>query len=137
MVRAVCLATATVVLATASSAFAGSEWLESRRLEVSDIRVLCERVSDIRLLARMQMISSGDERWRRLSRKELAVEATAMGVPPLDPGRCHVIARAGAVDEGERRVFEVRDFVVSTTRTSVLLIGRAYDPPAGWVQPNP
>lgn len=130
------LGTAAVFL-TASSARAGSEWVDSRRLEVSEIRTHCERVSDVRLLARMQMIaSSGNERWRRLSRQELAIEAAIMGMPPLNPGRCYVVARAGPAHEGERRVFEVRDFAVSTSRTSVFLIGHAYDLPAD-VQPRP
>jgi len=44
----------------------------------------------------MQMISSGNDRWRQLSRQELTVETTVMGVPPLDPTRCYVIARAGS-----------------------------------------
>ncbi|MDH6257616.1 hypothetical protein [Bradyrhizobium sp. BR13661] len=137
MMRAVCLGTVTAVLVSASSALAESGWLESKRLEASEIKALCERVSDIRLLARMQMISSGNARWRRLSRQELAIEATIMGVPPLNPSRCYAIARAGAADEQERRAFEVRDFIVSTNLTSVLLVGRAYDPPPSWVDPSP
>lgn len=137
MMRAVWLGTATVVLMTASSAFAESEWLDARRLEASKIRVLCERVSEVRLLARMQMIASGNQRWRWLSRQELAIEATIMGVPPLNPSHCYVIARAGSADEGERRAFEVRDFTVGTARTSVLVIGHAYDPPPDRVDPSP
>jgi hypothetical protein len=137
MMRAVWLGTATVILATASSAWAGSEWLDSRRLEVSEIRAHCERVSDVRLLARMQMISSGNERWRRLSRQELAIDAAVMGMPPLNPDRCYIIARAGPAHEGERRAFEVRDFAVSAARTSVLLIGHAYDLPLGGAEPSP
>lgn len=127
----------TAVLVTAFSALAESGWLESRRLEVSEIGALCVEVSDVRLLARMQMISSGNERWRQLSRQELVIEAIVMGVPLLDPGRCYVIARAGPADERERRAFEVRDFIVSTARTSVLLIGHAYEPPSGWGHPSP
>jgi hypothetical protein len=96
----------------------------------------CERVSDVRLLARMQIISSGNARWRELSRQELAIEATVMGMPPLNPGLCYVIARAGPALEGERRAFEVRDFAVSIARTSVLLIGHAHDLQDG-VQPGP
>lgn len=137
LMRAVWLGTVTAVLVAASPALPENGWLESKRLEVSEIRALCERVSDIRLLARMQMISSGNARWRRLSRQELAIEATIMGVPPLNPDRCYAIARAGAADEQERRAFEVRDFIVSTVRTSVLLIGHAYDPPPGWIHPSP
>jgi hypothetical protein len=110
-------------------ALANSEWLESGRLAVAEIRALCERVSDVRQLARMQMISTGNARWRRLSRQELVIEATVMGVPPLNPSRCYVIARAGRNEEGERRAFEVRDFVVTPERTSVFIIGRDYDPP--------
>jgi hypothetical protein len=133
--RALCLIT-TALFATTHSALAESKWLESGRLEVAEIRVLCDRVSDVRLLARMQMISAGSERWRRLSRQELVIEAAVMGTPPLDPGRCYVIARGGSTDEGERSAFEVRDFTVSPERTSVLAIGHAYDVPQGWVNPE-
>jgi hypothetical protein len=136
--RALCLGTAIVLLAATHSALAQSKWLESGRLDESDIRVLCERVSDVRLLARMQMISSGNDRWRRLSRQELVIEAAVMGVPPLDPSRCYVIARAGPSVETERRAFEVRDFIVSTERTSVFIIGSAANLPSGWgTNPNP
>lgn len=130
--RALCPAFAiTILFATTHSALAESKWLESGRLEVSEIRMLCDRVSDVRLLGRMQMISSGDDRWRRLSRQELVIEAAVMGVAPLDPSRCYVIAHAGPAEEGERRAFEVRDFVSNTERTSVFVIGRAYDSPSG------
>lgn len=134
--RALCLGTATVLFATMQLALAESRWLGSGRLDVSEITGLCERVSDVRLLARMQMISSGNARWRRLSRQELVIEAAAMGVPPLDPGRCYVVARAGPVDESERRAFEVRDFIVSIDGTSVFLIGGAYDLPPGGMYPG-
>ena len=134
--RALGLVIATALFATTHPALAESKWLESGRLEVAEIRVLCDRVSDVRLLARMQMISAGSERWRRLSRKELVIEASVMGTPPLDPGRCYVIARGGSTDEGERSAFEVRDFTVSPERTSVLTIGHAYDVPQGWVNPE-
>src|SRR6516225_5955788 len=128
--RALCpvLAIATL-FATSHSALAESKWLETGRLNVSEIKVLCDRVSDVRLLGRMQMITSGDDRWRRLSRQELVIEATAMGVAPLNSTRCYVIARAGSVAEGERRAFEVRDFISNTEQTSILVIGRAYDAP--------
>ena len=93
--RTFCRALAiTILCATSHSALAESKWLESGRLKVSEIKVLCDRVSDVRLLGRMQMITSGDDRWRRLSRQELVIEAAAMGVAPLDPSRCYVIARA-------------------------------------------
>lgn len=115
-----------LLLCTGHTALAKTEWLQSGRLTVAEIQDLCERVSDVQLLARKQMISTGNARWRRLSRQELAIEATIMGVPPLNPGSCYVIARAG---EGERRAFEVRDFTVSPERTSVFIIGRDYDPP--------
>jgi hypothetical protein len=77
----------------------------------------------------MQMITSGDDRWRRLSRQELVIEATAMGAAPLDPSRCYVIAHAGSAAEGERRAFEVRDFTSNAEQTSVFVVGRAYDAP--------
>jgi hypothetical protein len=134
--RALWFVIATTLLATTDSVLAESKWLESGRLETSEVKVLCERVSDVRLLARMQMFSAGNERWRRLSRQALVIEAVVMGAPPLDPGRCYVIARGGPTDEGERSVFEVRDFTVSPESTSVLTIGRAYDEPSGWAHPE-
>jgi hypothetical protein len=128
--RALCPALAiTTLLATSYSALADSKWLESGSLHVSEIKSLCDRVSDVRLLGRMQMITSGDDRWRRLSRQELVIEAAAMGVAPLDPSRCYVVARAGSAADGERRAFEVRDFASNTEQTSVFVIGRAYDAP--------
>jgi hypothetical protein len=126
----------TILFATSHSALAESKWLESGRLEVSEIKVLCDRVSDVGLLGRMQMITSGDDRWRRLSRLKLVIETAAMGVTPLDPSRCYVIARAGLAAEEERRAFEVRDFTSNTERTSVFVIGRAYDAPLPATQPN-
>jgi hypothetical protein len=124
---------ATALFATTQSAWAESKWLESGRLPRSEIKGLCERVGDVRLLARMQMISAGSERWRRLSRQELVIEAAVMGAPPLNPERCYVIARGGMAGETERSAFEVRDFTDSPERTSVLTIGRAYNAPPGWV----
>ena len=127
--RALILVTAAVLFATAYSAMAESKWLESGRLDVSEIRALCERVSDVRMLARMQILAAGDERWARLSRQELVIEVAGMGAPPLDPSRCYVIARAGSAGERERRAFEVRDFADNPERTSVFVIGRNYNPP--------
>ena len=126
----------TILFATSHSALAESKWLESRRLDASEIKALCDRVSDVRLLGRMQMITSGDDRWRRLSRQELVIEAAAMGVAPLDPSRCYVIVHAGPAAEEERRAFEVRDFTSNTERTSVFVIGRAYDAPSRAVHPD-
>ena len=117
-----------LLLCNGRTALAETEWLQSGRLAVAEIRALCERVSDVQLLARKQMISTGNARWRLLSRQELVIEATVMGIPPLNPGSCYVIVRAGQA-ESERRAFEVRDFTVSPERTSVFLIGRDYDPP--------
>lgn len=125
--RALWCGMASVLFAT-NSAMAESRWLQSGRLDVSDIRLLCEQVRDVRLLARMQMISSGNERWRSLSRRELVIEAAVMGVPPLDPSRCYVLARAGQAGDAERRAFEIRDFAVDTERTSVFVVGRASEP---------
>jgi hypothetical protein len=110
---------------------AESKWLESKRLDLPEVKALCERVSDVRMLARKQIGAAGDERWRRLSRQELVVEVAVMGVPPLDPSRCYVIARAGPADEREHRVFEVRDFADSPERTSIFVIGRDYGPARG------
>ena len=118
--RAFCPALAiTILCVTSHSALAESKWLESGRLKVSEIKVLCDRVSDVRLLGRMQMITSGDDRWRR-----------------LDPSRCYVIVRASPAAEGERRAFEVRDFTFNTERTSVFVIGRAYDAPSRAMDPD-
>ena len=80
--RALCLAMATSLFAATDPALAESKWLESGRLDVAELRALCDRVSDVGLLARMQIISAGNERWRRLSRQQLVIEATAMGAPP-------------------------------------------------------
>ncbi len=55
-------------------------------MAVAEIRALCERISDVRLLARMQDVDRRD-RWRRLSRQELVIEAAVMGMPLLDPSR--------------------------------------------------
>ncbi|MFY9877444.1 MAG: hypothetical protein WAL20_17660, partial [Rhodomicrobium sp.] len=129
--RALSLGIAAILFTTACSAMAESKWLESKRLDPSEIRALCERVSDVRMLARKQIGAAGDERWRRLSRQELVIEAAGMGVSPLDPSLCYVIARAGPADERERRAFEVRDFADSPERTSVFVIGRDYGPPQG------
>lgn len=124
--RALCLAM--LLLCNGRTAFAGTEWFPSARLAVAEIRVLCDRVSGIELLARKQMISAGNARWRWLSRQELVIEATVMGVPPLNPSSCYVIARAGQ-GERERRAFEVHDFTVNPERTSVFIVGRDYDAP--------
>lgn len=132
--RTLCLIAAIAFTATTSSAPAETRWLQSGRLDVPDIASLCEQVRDVRLLARMQMIASGGEKWKRLSRQDLDLEATVMGVPPLDPARCYIIARAGPADDRERLAFEVRDFAVNPERTSVFIVGRAYDAPAP-VQP--
>lgn len=130
--RAVGLGTAMLLFAMTNSVLAESKWLESKRLYVSEIRTLCGRVRDVRLLARMQMISSGNNRWRQLSRQDLVVELVMMGEPPLDADRCYAIARAGTTDDTERRAFEVRDFIDSIERTSILAIGRVFDlPPDG------
>ena len=122
--RALCPALAiTALFTTSHSALAESKWLETGRLNVSEIKALCDRVSDVRLLGRMQMINSGDDRWRRLSRQELVIEAAAMGVAPLDPSRCYVIAHAGPAAEEERRAFEVRDFTFNAERLRFSLLG--------------
>jgi hypothetical protein len=119
-----------IVLFGTTPAMAQSKWLESGRLDPSEVSTLCERTSDVRLLARMQMTTTGDERWLRLSRQKLVVEAFVMGTPPLDPRRCYVLARAGLAEETERRLFEVRDFAVNTEGTTVFVIGRNFAPPA-------
>lgn len=119
-----------------SASAAESQWLESGRMSAAEVRAHCKRASDVRLLARMQMISTGDARWRQLSRQELVIETIAMGVPPLDPNRCYVLARAGPNDQGERRVFEVLDFAVNPERTSVFIVGRSYDLPPDLAVPR-
>jgi len=125
-----------VLFATAYSAMAQSKWLESKSLDLPEIKALCERVSDVRMLARRQIASAGNEHWRRLSQQELVIEVAGMGAPPLDPSRCYVIARAGPAEEREQRVFEVRDFAVNPERTSVFVIGRDYGPPPGVAHPG-
>ena len=117
-------------------AMAQSKWLESGRLDPSEVSALCERASDVRVLARTQMTTTGDERWLRLSRQQLIVEAFVMGRLPLDPGRCYVVARAGLAEETERRVFEVRDFAVNTAGTTVFVIGRDFPLPPEIAEPS-
>ncbi|WP_454633740.1 hypothetical protein [Bradyrhizobium cenepequi] len=134
--RALWFAATAALFVTTCPALAESTWLQSGQLEASEVKVLCERATDVRLLARMQMIASGNDRWRRLSRQGLVVEAVAMGVRPLDPDRCYVIARAGLADEKERRAFEVRDFFDSIELTSVFVLGRVHDQPAGELSPQ-
>ena len=124
------------LLLGATPVMAQSQWLESGRLDPSEVRALCEQASDVRELARSQMISTGNERWLRLSRRRLVVEAFVMGTPPLDPGRCYVVARAGFTEETERRVFEVRDFAVGDAGTTVFLVGRDYALAAETAQPS-
>ena len=65
---------ATLLIGT-PPAMAQSKWLESGHLDPSEVSALCERASDVRVLARTQMTTTGNERWRRLSRQELVVEA--------------------------------------------------------------
>jgi hypothetical protein len=59
-----------------------------------------------------------------------------MGVAPLDPSRCYVIAHAGQAAEEERRALQVRDFTSNAERTSVFVIGRAYDSPSPAMHPD-
>ena len=87
------------------AAMGQSKWLESGQLDPSEVSALCEQASDVRVLARRQMTTTGNEHWLRLSRQQLVVEAFVMGKPPLDPGRCYVVARAGLAEDTERRVF--------------------------------
>ncbi|MCI4677423.1 hypothetical protein K9U39_18145 [Rhodoblastus acidophilus] len=108
---------------------AESKWLESERLGGSEIKALCERASDVRTLAHMQMMASGDRRWLRLARQELIVESFVMGAPLRDPGRCYLVARAGRADDTERQAFEVRAFAVNGESTTVFVIGRAFKLP--------
>jgi hypothetical protein len=115
---------------------AQSKWVESGRLDTSEVSAICKRASDVRTLARTQMTSPGNERWTRLSRQELVVEAFVMGTPPLDPRRCYLVARAGRVEETARRVFEVRDFAVSAESTSVFVIGRGFELPPKSGEPS-
>jgi hypothetical protein len=114
------------LLFAAPPAMAQSKWLESGRLGPSEVSALCGRAGDLRTLARKQMTTTGDQRWRQLSRQELVVEAFVMGAPPFDPGRCYVVARAGLAEEIERRIFEVHDFAVSAEDTTVFVVGRNF-----------
>jgi hypothetical protein len=65
-----------------------------------------------------------------------SIPAAAMGVAPLDPSRCYVIAHVGHAAEEERHAFEVRDFTSNAERTSVFVIGRAYDSPSPAMHPD-
>ncbi len=118
------------------AAMGQSKLLESGQLDPSEVSALCEQASDVRVLARRQMITTGNEHWLRLSRQQLVVEAFVMGKPPLDPGRCYVVARAGLAEDTERRVFEVRDFAVNTAGTTVFVIGRDFPPPPDIAEPS-
>ena len=68
--RTLSLSVAAILFATAYSAMAESKWLESKRLDLPEIKALCERVSDVRMLARKQISAAGDERWRRFVRNK-------------------------------------------------------------------
>jgi hypothetical protein len=115
----------------ANPAAADSEWLEAAKLFAERVRELCERAGGITMLARMQMISAGDERWRRLSRENLRIERFGMGTLPLDPGKCYVYALAGREpgEAGGRTAFEVRDFASNAERTAVMVLGWAHPLP--------
>lgn len=127
--RVLRLAAVVLLLAVNGPALGQSAWVESGRLSAAERQALCERVGDIRMLARQQMIASGDAEWRRLARQGLVFEAAVMGVPPLDPDRCYVIMRAGQDGDTMRRAFEVREFTTNPERTSAFLVGRNFDPP--------
>ncbi len=125
------------LLLGAPPAMAQSKWLDSARLNPPEVRALCERATGVRELARMQMATSGNERWRLLSRQRLVVELFMMGAPPLDPARCYVVARAGSGEEIVRRVFEVLDFAVSQAGATVFVVGGDVTPLAETQQPGP
>ncbi|MDI9850054.1 hypothetical protein QM467_18625 [Rhodoblastus sp. 17X3] len=114
------------LLFAAPPAMSQSKWLESGRLERWEVSELCGRTGDVRSLARAQMTTTGPERWRQLSRQQLTVEAFVLGTPPMDPGRCYIVARAGLGEDTERRLFEVRDFIVNAESTSVFVVGRNF-----------
>lgn len=133
--RALSSIIATLLFAT-PSAMAESKWLESGRLNPSEVSALCGLASDVRVLASKQMTAAGDEHWRQLSRQKLVVEAFVMGAPPLDPGRCYAVARAGLVNEIERRAFEVHDFAVSAESTTVFVVGRNFALPLKSEEPT-
>jgi len=124
------------LLLGAPPAMAQSKWVETGSLDPSEVGALCERASDVRELARSQMTTTGGERWLRLSRRRLVIEAFVMGRPPLDAGRCYVVARAGLGEETERRIFEVRDFAVNAAGTTVFVIGRDFPPPPEAAKPS-
>ena len=46
--RTLSLSIAAILFATAYSAMAESKWLESKRLDLPEVKALCERVSDVR-----------------------------------------------------------------------------------------
>jgi len=103
-----------------------ADWLDARKLSADQVRDLCRQASGVQTLARMQMVAAGDAQWRRAVRRKLVVEEFAMGTPPLDPTKCYVIAHAGSEADGsgrQHRAFEVRDFVNSPAKTTVLVLG--------------
>jgi hypothetical protein len=120
------------LIALLAASWAGSpavaaDWVEASKLTQEELRAMCDRATDVKLLVRMQMLTSADAEWRQLSRQALTIEGFAMGVAPLDPTKCYVVAQAGgnAVPKGrKRRAFEVRDFTHSPERTLIMVVGR-------------
>jgi hypothetical protein len=118
---------AVLVASWAGPPAVAADWVDASKLTQEELRAMCDRASDVKLLARMQMLTSTDAEWREFSRQALTIEGFAMGVPPLDPTKCYVVARAGgnADPKGrQRRAFEVRDFTHSPERTLIMVIGR-------------
>jgi hypothetical protein len=114
------------LIATCAGPAGAADWLDARRLTQDELRGLCDRASAVKLLARMQMLSSPDAEWRQLSRQALTIEGFTMGGDPLDPAKCYVVARVGKsadLDSMQRRAFEVRDFAHSPERTLVMVVG--------------
>lgn len=127
---------AAVLLAMAAAgqpAKAASDWLEAAKLSADELRHLCGQARDLTAIARSQLLSAGDADWLRLSRLDVAVDRIAMGTPPLDPGKCYVVVRAGSAAAGGGevawRAFEVHDFARSAERTQVMVLG--------WHEPLP
>ena len=62
----------------------GADWLDARTLSEERVRELCALASDVRHLARQQMLLGADARWRSLSSRSFVIEGFEMGTPPLD-----------------------------------------------------
>lgn len=120
----------TAALAVSAALVGGSkawskDWVEARVMSPDQLSVLCTGRAGLRLLARTQITTSGDETWKSLARAGYVIERIGLGEAPLDPGKCFVIVRAGS-EVAHRRAFEVRDFIVGEGEVEILLLGAQF-----------